>query len=184
VNHVVSRKRWETRSATRRVTEASGGADGRRAAATISAAAKCMPNAARSGGAWPGGARDHEARSTLVGELLMSEPREPFVELEARLNLSGMDVLDRLKQVRSAHGAIGVSDLQTLAQESALPVAALAGAASFYADTSGRRGRRHVQVCEGTSCVAVTGGGMSSGWSGRLVCSGTTVRQTGRSRFR
>jgi NADH-quinone oxidoreductase subunit F len=89
----------------------------------------------------------------------MSEPRDAFVELQARLGRPGVPVLDRLKQIRAANGTIDAQDMYAIADEAARPVAAIAGAASFYADTDGNRyGRRHIQVCEGTSCVVATGG--------------------------
>lgn len=89
----------------------------------------------------------------------MSEPRDVFVELRSRLDGPGASVLDQLKRVRAENGTITESDLHELARESARPVAAIAGAASFYADTDDSRcGRRHIRVCEGTSCVVATGG--------------------------
>ncbi|HET8680329.1 MAG TPA: NAD(P)H-dependent oxidoreductase subunit E [Micromonosporaceae bacterium] len=89
----------------------------------------------------------------------MSEPREVFVELRSRLGGPGASVLDQLKRIRAANGTITESDLRQLADEPARPVAAVAGAASFYTDTDGGRyGRRHIRVCEGTSCLAATGG--------------------------
>jgi NADH-quinone oxidoreductase subunit F len=85
------------------------------------------------------------------------EPREVFVALQARLGRPGTSVLDRLREVRDAGGRVGGGDLERLAGELRWPVAAVTGAASFYADFAGcPRGRRQVRVCEGTSCFATT----------------------------
>lgn len=89
----------------------------------------------------------------------MSEPREAFVELQERLRKPGAVLFDRLRQVQAERGRVGDEDLEQLASEAGWPVAAVAGTASFYADfAEGRRGRRHVQVCEGTACFASTEG--------------------------
>ena len=87
----------------------------------------------------------------------MSEPREAFVELQERLGRPGMSILDRLRDVQVARGCVDDADLQRIAGEFRWPVAAVTGTASFYADfAEGRRGRRHVRVCEGTSCFVTT----------------------------
>lgn len=89
----------------------------------------------------------------------MGEVREAFVELQGRLGRPGTSNLDRLREVQAGRGRIGDEELERLAAESRWPVAALTGAASFYADFAGsRRGRRHIRVCEGTSCFASTQG--------------------------
>jgi NADH-quinone oxidoreductase subunit F len=68
-------------------------------------------------------------------------------------------LLDRLRGAQRERGGIDAGDLTRLADEFGLPVAAVAGAASFYADfAEGCRGRRHVRVCEGASCFASAGG--------------------------
>ena len=51
------------------------------------------------------------------------------------------------------------SAITAIAEQLRLPVATVAGSASFYADLAqAGRGRRHVQVCQGTSCFAATSG--------------------------
>ncbi|WP_208758402.1 NAD(P)H-dependent oxidoreductase subunit E [Micromonospora violae] len=90
---------------------------------------------------------------------MVMQPSEVFVGLQARLGRPGTVLLDRLRGVQRERGGITADVLTRLADEFGLPVAAVAGAASFYADfTQGCRGRRHVRVCEGTSCFASTGG--------------------------
>ncbi len=87
----------------------------------------------------------------------MSEPREAFVELQERLDRPGTPMLDRLREVQIERGGVGDEDLDRLAGEFGWPVAAVAGTVSFYADfAERRRGRRHVRVCEGTSCFVTT----------------------------
>ena len=89
----------------------------------------------------------------------MTEPREVFVGLQARLGRPGTSLLERLRGVQRAQGGISPGDLRRLADEFGLPVAAVTGTVSFYADfAEGCRGQRHVQVCEGASCFASTGG--------------------------
>lgn len=62
-------------------------------------------------------------------------------------------VLQRLRAVLEQGGSIRRDDLRRIADELGWPVSAVTGAASFYADfTPAARGRRHVQVCQGTSC--------------------------------
>jgi NADH-quinone oxidoreductase subunit F len=86
------------------------------------------------------------------------EPAEVFVALQARLDRPGTSVLDRLRDVQQTQGAIGASDLVRIADRLEWPVAAVMGAAAYYADFVPSRGRRHVRVCEGTSCFASTQG--------------------------
>lgn len=87
----------------------------------------------------------------------MSEPRDAFVELQARLRKPGTGMLDRLRDVQNERGRVGGEDLQRLAGEVGWPVAAVTGTASFYADVAHRRrGRRHVRVCDGIACFAST----------------------------
>ncbi|MEO3780994.1 NAD(P)H-dependent oxidoreductase subunit E [Micromonospora sp. B11E3] len=83
----------------------------------------------------------------------MGEPREAFVELQERLHRPGTRMLDRLRRAQAEDGQVGAEDLARAAGEFAWPVAAVTGTATYYADfAKGRRGRRHVRVCEGTSC--------------------------------
>ena len=89
----------------------------------------------------------------------MAEVRDAFVELQERLGRPGTRMLDRLRQAQDEDGRIDAEDLAQAAGEFGWPVAAVTGAASYYADfAEGRRGRRHVRVCEGTSCFVSTQG--------------------------
>jgi NADH:ubiquinone oxidoreductase subunit E len=93
----------------------------------------------------------------------MSEPREAFVELQERLDRPGTSMVDRLREVRAERGRLDDEDLARIAGAFGWPVAAVTGTASFYADfAEGRRGRRHVRVCEGTSCFVATLGRSSA----------------------
>jgi NADH-quinone oxidoreductase subunit F len=90
---------------------------------------------------------------------LVVEPAEVFVAVQARLRRPGDSVLDRLREAqRPGTEGLGADDLVRLADGLGWPVAALTGTASFYADFALCRGRRHVRVCEGTSCFASTQG--------------------------
>lgn len=83
----------------------------------------------------------------------VGKPREAFVELQERLRRPGTGMLDRLRQAQREDGRVDAEDLERAAGEFGWPVAAVTGSASYYADfAEGRRGRRHVRVCEGTSC--------------------------------
>ncbi|MCY9783442.1 NAD(P)H-dependent oxidoreductase subunit E [Nocardiopsis sp. EMB25] len=85
--------------------------------------------------------------------------RDAFAEWPVRFGRPGALVLERLARARADHGSVGPEDLDRIAREAGWPVAAVTGTASFYADfAGGRRGRRHVRVCEGTSCFATTRG--------------------------
>ncbi|MGI8312633.1 NAD(P)H-dependent oxidoreductase subunit E [Saccharopolyspora hattusasensis] len=52
---------------------------------------------------------------------------------------------------------MSANDLHVIAEEIRRPVAALTGAAGFYADFAGVRGTRHVRICAGTSCFVSAG---------------------------
>ncbi|WP_422733146.1 NAD(P)H-dependent oxidoreductase subunit E [Micromonospora sp. WMMD558] len=83
----------------------------------------------------------------------MGEPREAFVELQDRLRRPGTAMLDRLRRAQAEDGRVDAEDLARAAGEFGWPVAAVTGSATYYADfAEGRRGGRHVRVCEGTSC--------------------------------
>ncbi|MGS2617928.1 NAD(P)H-dependent oxidoreductase subunit E [Micromonospora sp. LZ34] len=89
----------------------------------------------------------------------VGEPREAFVELQERLDRPGTLMLSRLRRAQSEDGRLDVEDLERIAGQFGWPVAAVTGSASYYADfAQGRRGRRHVRVCEGTSCFVSTQG--------------------------
>jgi NADH-quinone oxidoreductase subunit F len=88
----------------------------------------------------------------------VTEPAEVFVDLQARLGRPGTSVLDGLRDAHRARGAVDAADLRRLAGELGWPVAAVTATASYYADFAPGRGRRHLRVCEGTSCFASTQG--------------------------
>jgi NADH:ubiquinone oxidoreductase subunit F (NADH-binding)/NADH:ubiquinone oxidoreductase subunit E len=89
----------------------------------------------------------------------MNVPREGFVEWQERFGGLGVSALEGLRRAKSAHGVVRADDVRRIAGELRWPVAAVAGTASFYADfAGGGQGRRHVRVCEGTACFAVTSG--------------------------
>nr|WP_238345692.1 NAD(P)H-dependent oxidoreductase subunit E [Actinopolymorpha cephalotaxi] len=64
-----------------------------------------------------------------------------------------------MRAARASHGVVTPSDERAVADEVCLPVAAVHGAASYYADLRGRQGARHVRVCAGTACFVAGGGG-------------------------
>lgn len=83
--------------------------------------------------------------------------RDAFVERERRFGRSDGRALERLHDASAQHARIDQADLRAVADDLGRPVAALTGAAGFYADFAGSRGRRHVQVCAGTSCFVSAG---------------------------
>lgn len=89
----------------------------------------------------------------------MGQPRDPFVEWAARLDRPGTDAYDLLRPARSGGGCPDRAELVRVADQLGWPVAAVTGTASYYADlVDAPTGRRHIRVCEGTSCFASTGG--------------------------
>lgn len=78
--------------------------------------------------------------------------RDAFAEWALRFGHGRAGVLARLRTVVKQRQRIRPGDVQAVADETARPVAAVAGAAGFYADFAGVRAQRHVRVCEGTSC--------------------------------
>ncbi|MGW0228499.1 NAD(P)H-dependent oxidoreductase subunit E [Actinopolymorpha singaporensis] len=79
--------------------------------------------------------------------------------LERRTGGPAYGGLARLRAARSSHGVVTPEDQRVVAEEVRLPVAAVHGAASYYADLRGRQGTRHVRVCAGTACFVASGGG-------------------------
>ena len=89
----------------------------------------------------------------------MAIPREPVVEMQRRFGRPGTGVLDRLRQARAASGQLTPESIDAVAAELGLPRAHVYGAATFFEEIGlRRRGERHVQVCAGTACFAVSGG--------------------------
>jgi NADH:ubiquinone oxidoreductase subunit F (NADH-binding)/NADH:ubiquinone oxidoreductase subunit E len=86
-------------------------------------------------------------------------PGQTVTELERRYGRPAEEVLDRLRRVKASRGRIAAEDVDRVAAETDLPRAHVNGAASFYADLGfGRRGNRHVCVCDGTACFAASCG--------------------------
>ena len=86
-------------------------------------------------------------------------PGRTVTSLERRYGRPGAEVLDALRAVAEEKGRIEPADVERVAASLNLPRAHVNGAASFYADlASTPRGRRHVQVCDGTACFAASGG--------------------------
>jgi NADH:ubiquinone oxidoreductase subunit F (NADH-binding)/NADH:ubiquinone oxidoreductase subunit E len=90
--------------------------------------------------------------------------------LQERLGRPGIRMLDRLRQAQAEDGRVDDEDLDRAAGEFGWPVAAVTGSASYYADfAEGRRGHRHVRVCEGTSCFVSGRGGQHIAGLERLL---------------
>jgi NADH:ubiquinone oxidoreductase subunit F (NADH-binding)/NADH:ubiquinone oxidoreductase subunit E len=67
--------------------------------------------------------------------------------------------IDRLRRLAEQSGTITIDDERAVASELHMPVAAVHGAATFFDDLAPTpRGRRHLQVCEGTACFAADRG--------------------------
>ncbi|MET9022482.1 NAD(P)H-dependent oxidoreductase subunit E [Actinopolymorpha sp. NPDC004070] len=79
--------------------------------------------------------------------------------LERRTGGPAYDGLSRLRAARTSRGVVTPADERAVADEVGLPLAAVHGAASYYADLRGRQGTRHVRVCAGTACFVAGGGG-------------------------
>lgn len=106
----------------------------------------------------------------------MVEAGDAFVALQRRTGDDDGDTLARLQHARAAYGRLAPEDLNDLASPSR-PVAAVHGAASFYADLGvERQGRRHIRVCEGTACfVASRGQSMATAEQAQAARCGTAT---------
>ncbi|MFD7845283.1 NADH-ubiquinone oxidoreductase-F iron-sulfur binding region domain-containing protein [Nocardia sp. NPDC059764] len=65
------------------------------------------------------------------------------------------NITERLREAHEARGEISRAEVSAIARAAALPVAAVAGAASFYADFAAGQGDRE---CAGTGCFVARGG--------------------------
>jgi bidirectional [NiFe] hydrogenase diaphorase subunit len=83
------------------------------------------------------------------------------MSLESMLSRRGgaHGVLAELRRARAEHGEVAAGDERAAADRAGLPVAAVHGSATYYADLQGRQGRRHVRVCAGTACFIASAGG-------------------------
>ncbi|WP_081878078.1 NADH-ubiquinone oxidoreductase-F iron-sulfur binding region domain-containing protein [Nocardia brasiliensis] len=67
--------------------------------------------------------------------------------------------VDRLRAALDDHGVIGREDIRAVAARTHLPIAAVAGSSSFYADFAlAQRKSRHVRICRGTACFVACAG--------------------------
>ena len=86
-------------------------------------------------------------------------PGQTVTEVERRYGRRGTEVLECLRSAKRERGKIVAEDVDAIAADLGLPRAHVNAAASFYADLGfRRRGRRHVQVCDGTACFAASRG--------------------------
>lgn len=83
---------------------------------------------------------------------------EAFVAWQHRFSQEPFPVVEQLRAAVTRWGRVPPNDLERIAEEAGRPVAAVTGTSSFYADLNSGRGRRHVRVCEGTSCFVSSGG--------------------------
>jgi NADH:ubiquinone oxidoreductase subunit F (NADH-binding)/NADH:ubiquinone oxidoreductase subunit E len=83
------------------------------------------------------------------------------MSLESMLSRRGgaHDVLTELRRARAEHGEVSSGDERAAAHRTGLPVAAVHGSATYYADLRSRAGRRQVRVCAGTACFVASAGG-------------------------
>ncbi|WP_218003462.1 NADH-ubiquinone oxidoreductase-F iron-sulfur binding region domain-containing protein [Nocardia concava] len=80
-----------------------------------------------------------------------------------------MNATDRLREAHEAHGEVRRADMEAVARGSGLPAAAVAGAASFYADFGEGRGDRN---CAGTGCFVARGGVLEAAGERTVYCLG------------
>jgi NADH:ubiquinone oxidoreductase subunit F (NADH-binding)/NADH:ubiquinone oxidoreductase subunit E len=85
--------------------------------------------------------------------------RSAVEELLARAGTADRAAIEELARARSEHRELRPSDEVGVARSLDRPVAAVHGAASYYADLRGARGARHIRVCNGTACFVASGGG-------------------------
>ncbi len=83
------------------------------------------------------------------------------MSLESMLSRGGgaRRLLTELRDARDARGELGAEEARRAADRTAVPVAAVHGTATYYADLRAREGKRHVRVCEGTACFVASAGG-------------------------
>ncbi|QCB98310.1 protein disulfide oxidoreductase [Arthrobacter sp. PAMC25564] len=96
----------------------------------------------------------HELRARPSGAVAGGRPGrqndDPFLRYAERFGRPIADVRDMI----GAFGAVPADVARSLG----LPAAAVEGPASFFADFSAPRGRRHIRVCGAAACFAATGG--------------------------
>jgi bidirectional [NiFe] hydrogenase diaphorase subunit len=85
--------------------------------------------------------------------------RSPVEELQARAGRPAHGALEEIKSEVARKGVITAADEARAASAASIPVAAVHGAVSYYADLHQPRGGRHVRVCAGTACFVASNGG-------------------------
>jgi NADH:ubiquinone oxidoreductase subunit F (NADH-binding)/NADH:ubiquinone oxidoreductase subunit E len=90
-------------------------------------------------------------------------------ELVARRGAPAHAVVDGLRRAQLEHGQVTAAAERAVADRAGLPVAAVHGVATYFADLRGRVGRRRVRVCAGTACFVASGGGRHLDDVGRLL---------------
>ena len=89
----------------------------------------------------------------------MTEHREASVELERRLHRPGTELLDRLRQAKSAPGGLTPDAVDAIAAELGVPRAHVHGTVTFFADLGyGSRPERPIRACAGAACLAASHG--------------------------
>lgn len=99
------------------------------------------------------------ARAVRDGSQVGIPHRSPVEELQARAGRPAHGALDEVKSEVARGGLVTAADEARAASAANIPVAAVHGAVSYYADLHHPRGRRHVRVCAGTACFVASSGG-------------------------
>lgn len=90
---------------------------------------------------------------------MSSATRDAFVDWQARFGIAGVETTRRLKETLADHGTISRSDLRAIARDLGLPVAAVTGTATFYADLAlPIQRKQHIRVCGGAACFVARRG--------------------------
>ncbi|WP_330180559.1 NADH-quinone oxidoreductase subunit D [Nocardia sp. NBC_01503] len=86
------------------------------------------------------------------------QPRDWMALRANRFASSAGNATDGLRAAHDKHGAIGSEDVDDVARVSGLPLAAVAGTASFYADFTPVIPGQDIRRCDGTGCFVARGG--------------------------
>lgn len=86
---------------------------------------------------------------------MQSRPRDWMAVRANRIAASTPNATERLRATLDGQGAIARADIDAVAAQTGLPLAAVAGAASYYADL---RAAQPVRACEGTGCFVARHG--------------------------
>ncbi|MEV2225933.1 NADH-ubiquinone oxidoreductase-F iron-sulfur binding region domain-containing protein [Nocardia vinacea] len=86
------------------------------------------------------------------------QPRDRIMARANRLAGAGQ-ATDELRVAIDDHAAIRRTDIRAVAADTHLPIAAVTGSATFYADLAlPQRKTRHLRVCDGTACFVARDG--------------------------